>query len=230
MPSAAPQGSMHGVYAICDTKHLASRGVDPIAYSRIMLEVRPAALQLRAKEESAREVLNLLRLLRPMCRHAGVPLVANDRPDLAVLAGCEMVHLGQLDASFDLVQRIAPGLTVGLSTHNLEQLGRALALHPRYVAYGPVFATSTKDNAGPVVGLEGLRAASAMARSARIPLVAIGGITLVRAREVGELADAAAVIADLCPLGATLRDVGERARAFQSALRLASPPPGEASS
>src|SRR6185295_4980622 len=130
--------------AIVDTKLLAARGTDPVAYARALLEVRPAALQLRAKDVGAREILGMLRALGPMCRQLGVPLVANDRADLAALAGCEAVHIGQDDLPYELVHRIAPQLSVGISTHNLEQLERALVSKPRYVAYGPIFETSNK--------------------------------------------------------------------------------------
>ena len=144
---------MKGLYAIVDTTFLDRRGTDPIAYARAVLEARPAALQLRAKELPARAILATLRALGPLCRQAGVPLVANDRADLAVLAGCEAVHIGQEDLPSSLVQRIAPQLTVGISTHSTEQLERALAARPRYVAYGPVFETTSKSNPDPVVGV-----------------------------------------------------------------------------
>ena len=209
---------MKGLYAIVDTKLLAARGTDPIAYARAVLEVRPAAIQLRAKDVSAREILGMLRAMGPMCRQAGVPLVANDRADLAALAGCDCVHIGQEDLPYELVHRIAPQLGVGISTHNAEQLARALTFTPRYVAYGPVFETTTKMNPEPVVGVEGLREASRVARAAGIPLVAIGGITLARVQEVVDYADACAVIGDLYLPGATLADVTERARLFHAAL------------
>ncbi|MBX3228172.1 MAG: thiamine phosphate synthase [Labilithrix sp.] len=209
---------MKGLYAIVDTGLLARRGTDPIAYARAILEARPAALQLRAKDVPARAILSLLRALGPLCRQAGVPLVANDRADLATLAGCDVVHIGQEDLPYDLVHRIAPQLSVGISTHDLAQLERALADKPGYVAFGPVFATMTKVNPDPVVGIDGLRAAAAKTRAAGVPLVAIGGITLANAAEVAPHADAFAVIADLHPEGASLREVTERARAFQAAF------------
>ncbi len=209
---------MKGLYAIVDTKLLAARATDPLAYAKAVLEARPAVLQVRAKDVGAREILALLRALRPMCRQLGVPLVANDRADLAALAGCDCVHIGQEDLPYELVHRIAPQLGVGISTHSLEQLEKALAVRPRYVAYGPVFETATKVNADPVVGLEGLRQASRMTRAAGVPLVAIGGITLSRAHELVDLADACAVIADLYLPGATLGDVTERGRALHAAL------------
>jgi thiamine-phosphate pyrophosphorylase len=209
---------MKGLYAIVDTNLLAARGTDPVAYARAVLEVRPAALQVRAKNVGARDMLAILRALGPMCRQLGVPLVANDRADLAALAGCEAVHIGQDDLPYELVHRIAPQLSVGISTHNPQQLEKAVAFHPRYVAYGPIFETVSKQNPDPVVGLEGLRAASRIARRAGVPLVAIGGITLSRVHELVEFADACAVIGDLYLPGATLADVTQRARAFHAAL------------
>lgn len=209
---------MKGLYAIVDTKLLAARGTDPLAYAKALLEVRPAALQVRAKDVGAREILAILRALGPMCRQLGVPLVANDRADLAALAGCECVHIGQEDLPYELVHRIAPQLAVGISTHNLEQLEKALAFKPRYVAYGPVYETVTKMNADPVVGTDGLRQASRIARAAGVPLVAIGGITLARVHEIVDLADCCAVIADLYLPGATLADVTARARTIHLAM------------
>jgi thiamine-phosphate pyrophosphorylase len=209
---------MKGLYAIVDTTLLSRRRIDTIDYARAVLKARPTALQLRAKDVSAREILAMLRALRPLCRQAGVPLVANDRADLAALAGCEIVHIGQTDVPYDIVHRIAPQLAVGFSTHDEAQLDRALALPLRYVAYGPVFETPSKVNADPVVGIEGLRAAHKKTMAANVPLVAIGGITLARIPMIAMHAEAFAVIGDLFPEGATLADVTERAFAFQTAL------------
>lgn len=212
---------MRGLYAIVDLGTLAARRIDPVAFADAVLRVRPAALQLRAKHAPARESLALLRELAPMCHGAGVPLVANDRPDLALFAGCDMVHVGQTDMPIERVRRIAPRLGVGVSTHTPEQLEAALAARPAYVAYGPVFATTTKADPDPVVGVEGLAAAAARAAEAGVPLVAIGGITRERARSLAGLADAVAVVSDLVPAlsGAdALLEVTARARAFQQLL------------
>jgi thiamine-phosphate pyrophosphorylase len=209
---------MKGLYAIVDTKLLLARKMDPVAYARAVLAVRPAALQVRAKDRPAREILALLRAIGPLCRMARVPLVANDRADLAALGGCQMVHIGQDDLPYELVHRIAPQLGVGISTHTEEQLDRALAARPSYVAFGPVFATANKLNPDPVVGVRALEAAARTARKAGIPLVAIGGITLGVARDLAPFIDACAVIGDLFPEGATLADVTERARLFHLAL------------
>jgi thiamine-phosphate pyrophosphorylase len=219
---------MRGLYAILDLSTLAARGLDPVAFAGAVLRVRPAALQVRAKEVPSREVLALLRELAPMCHTLGVPLVANDRPDLAVMAGCDIVHVGQTDMPIDRVRRIAPGLRVGVSTHTREQLAAALAARPDYVAFGPVFETTTKRNPDPVVGVEGVRMAQAMAAAAGVPLVGIGGITSERARALVGLVDAVAVVSDLVPQVTgidPLREVRARAQALHDRF---SPPPAAA--
>ncbi|MBV9949185.1 MAG: thiamine phosphate synthase [Myxococcales bacterium] len=219
---------MRGLYAIADVGTLDARGLDAVAFARAVLRAKPAALQLRAKDVPPREALALLRAIAPLCHLAGVPLVANDRPDLAILAGCDLVHVGQDDMPIDRVRRIAPGIGVGVSTHTLEQLEAAFAARPSYVAIGPIFETSTKRNADPVVGLAVLRAASVRARAAGVPLVAIGGITRERAVELAGLVDAAAVVSALLPppvapdtypaAADRLREVTARATQMQAAL------------
>jgi thiamine-phosphate pyrophosphorylase len=155
-----------------DITTLAARGVDPIEFAAAVLVARPAALQLRAKGIEAREVLGLLRALGPLCHRANVPLVANDRADLAALAGCDMVHVGQDDIGVDLVRRLAPSLGVGISTHTFAQLETALATKPTYVAFGPVYPTTSKHAPSPVVGVARLRDAYRAAALAGVPLVA----------------------------------------------------------
>ena len=220
---------MRGLYAIVDTQTLRARNIDVVAFSRAVLLARPAALQLRAKNEPPRDLLGLLRTLAALSRDACVPFVANDRPDLAALAACDYAHVGQEDLPIEWIRRIAPGLRVGLSTHTPEQLGRALAARPEYVAYGPVFPTVSKERPDPVVGLAGLREAAVSARRANIPLVAIGGITLGNASDIAPIADAGAVISALLPEGGRhpttrmssselLEGVTARARQLHAAL------------
>jgi thiamine-phosphate pyrophosphorylase len=191
--------------------------VEPLAFAEAVLAAKPAALQLRAKSLGARATLELLRALQARCAALGVPLFANDRPDLALLAGCAGVHVGQDDASVEDARRVAPGLVVGVSTHSMDQVDRALAEGPGYLAFGPIFATHSKPDAEPVVGLSALAEVSRRCRAARVPLVAIGGLSLERAPEVAELADAGAVISALLPAGG-LRDVERTAALLHHAL------------
>lgn len=209
---------MKGLYAIVDTKLLSARKTDPVEFARAVLTAHPAALQVRAKDLEARALLGLLRVIAPLCRQARVPLVVNDRADLAVLGGCDAVHIGQEDLPYPLIHRIAPQLGVGISTHDPEQLARAVDAQPRYVAYGPVFGS---PGSRAPVGIDGLEAAVKIARRVGIPVVATGGIVLADVPRIGAIADACAVIGDLYPPGATMRDVRDRAHAFQVALATA---------
>ena len=208
---------MRGLYAICDVDFLKLRGVEPLAFVEAVLEARPAALQLRAKSLGGRATLALLQAVQARCVPLGVPAFANDRPDLALLAECSGVHLGQSDLSLADARRFAPGLRVGVSTHDLAQVTQALAGRPDYLAFGPIFSTSTKSDAEPVVGLAGLAEAARLCREAGVPLVAIGGISLAQAHAVAEHADAAAVISALLP-GSGLGAVSSAAAQLQSVL------------
>lgn len=191
---------MRGLYAIVDLSRLEAEEIAPIPFVQALLLARPAAVQLRAKDTPPRDALSILRTLAPLCHAISVPLVANDRPDWAILAGCDMVHVGQSDIPIDQVRRLAPGIGVGVSTHTLDQLDVALAARPSYVAYGPVFETRSKANPDPVVGPSGLREAFRRASSVRVPLVAIGGITTARARGLVGIADSVAMIGELLPV------------------------------
>ena len=131
----------------------------------------------------------------------------NDRADLCLAADFDGVHVGQDDLSPESVRKIiGPDRWMGVSAHNPEQLLDADLSSADYLAIGPVFATSSKQNPDPVVGLEGVRRARALTRK---PLVAIGGITRANAASVIEAgADSVAVISDL------LRDPRKSAEEF----------------
>jgi thiamine-phosphate pyrophosphorylase len=189
---------VRGLYPIVDVDVLENAGYDAVAFLQAVLDARPALVQLRAKSLDARATLELLRAFRVHTRRAGVKLFANDRPDLAVLAECDGVHVGQSDLPVREVRRCFPNLALGLSTHTLEQLDEALAARPDYVAFGPVFRTRSKQDAEPVVGLEGLAQAATRVRG-QCPLVAIGGIDASNATLVGRVADLGAVIGALVP-------------------------------
>jgi thiamine-phosphate pyrophosphorylase len=213
---------MRGLYAIVDVATLSRRNLSVLEVACAIAAARPAAMQLRAKDLAPREVLHLLRAIHPVCRELGVPLFANDRPDLAMLAGCEGVHVGQHDLPIRLIKRIAPMLRIGVSTHTLAQFDRALADEPDYVAFGPVFETQSKQHPDDVVGIDALFAV--VARSP-VPVVAIGGVDLDRAREVGRASHLAAAIAALLPEGVSnddLAPITERTRTLHQTLATAS--------
>lgn len=228
---------MRGLYAIVDTDSLARRGLDPVAFAEAVLDARPAAIQLRDKHGGAAQTLSLLRSMKPLAARAGVPLFANDRADLAVLARCDGVHVGQDDLAVPAVRALADragvSLRVGLSTHTRAQLEAALAEPIDYVAIGPIFPTESKERPDAVVGLDTLAALCAVVEQARpgLPVVAIGGISLERARAVGAICPLVALIAALLPEQRgkdALDEVSARARALHAAISLASSPAGEA--
>ena len=167
-------------------------------------------MQYRNKSRNARQMLDHARELK---RRVGgrVKLIMNDRADLCLAADFDGVHVGQDDLSADSVRRIiGPNRWLGVSTHNPEQLAEADKTSADYLAIGPVFATSSKANPDPIVGLEGLRRARELTRK---PLVAIGGITRENARSVIDAgADSVAVISDL------LRDPRKSAEEFLRVL------------
>ncbi len=209
---------MSGLYPIIDVDSLAALKLPVLDYARALLQIRPPLVQLRAKHLSARETLELLRALRPLCPRGTTQLFANDRPDLALLADCDGVHVGQEDLPVAAVREFAPALKIGVSTHSLEQLDAALQARPDYVAFGPVFATESKARPDPVVGVEALAEAARRARAQACGIVAIGGINATNAAKLAGQPVLAAVIAALLPPDGDLDAVPELARSLQAAL------------
>jgi thiamine-phosphate pyrophosphorylase len=213
------------LYAICDLDFLAKRSLDPVRYAQALMAAQPAALQIRAKRAPVSVALQLLRELRPSCMKQRTLLFANDRADVAVLAECDGVHVGQTDLPLADVRRFDAALGVGISTHSLAQLQVALSQRPSYVAFGPVFATESKENPDAVQGVQRLFEAATLARAAQIPLVAIGGIRAHHCPELAARVDAVAIISGLCPApdevvgeAQTWSAITRRAAAIQAAF------------
>jgi thiamine-phosphate pyrophosphorylase len=139
--------------------------------------------------------------------------VVNDRADVALAAGASGVHVGQEDLRAEAARTvIGAEKLLGVSAHTLEQFERAAASSADYIAVGPVYATSTKANPDPVVGIELIRRVRLLTDK---PIVAIGGITLERASEVIEAgADSVAVVSDIL----LAPDPGQRARNYMDLL------------
>ncbi len=193
---------MRGLYPIVDAEQCARRGLDVVDVAKALLPSYPPLLQLRAKAMLPRDTLHMLDRLAAAMDGAATSLVVNDRPDLALMAGCGYVHVGQGDLPVHEVRRCYPRLAVGVSTHDSQQLSAALSAQPDYVAFGPVFSTRSKLDAEATVGLDGLAMAGAACRAAAVPLVAIGGIdetsVAVVARHADLVAVIGAVVADSC--------------------------------
>jgi thiamine-phosphate pyrophosphorylase len=184
------------LYAIADRTTLDARGIAVAAFARNLRDAGVRLLQYRDKHGSPQQILAAAAQVSTAFAETDALLVMNDRADLAALAGWRAVHVGHLDMPPEPVRSVLGGTgLVGLSTHKEDQVFAADAGEADYIAFGPVFATSSKPDAEPVVGLEGLRRARALTRK---PLVAIGGITRANARAVLEAgADSVAVIGGL---------------------------------
>jgi len=215
---------MRGLYAIADLSTLDARGLDPVAFCHAAIEGGAAILQLRAKHDDAARVLRVLLALRPLALERGVPLFANDRPDLAILARCDGVHVGQTDLAPADVRALAAtagvGLLVGLSTHDEAQAERAASEPVDYVAVGPVRGTQTKENPDPVLGVARARSIAQLIKARRdVPVVAIGGIDAATAAELRGAVDAVAVVGALVPApGEPVTSAAARGRAIMEAF------------
>ena len=167
-------------------------------------------IQLREKQRGAREFFPEAEAALSAARALGVRLIINDRVDVALALGADGVHLGQDDMPPEAARRIlGERAVIGFSTHNLQQALAASSLPVDYLALGPIFPTSSKENPDPTVGLEGLR----RVREAvpHLPLVAIGGITPENAQAAldagaDSLAVISALLADSAQIEARTKD------------------------
>ncbi|HLK92589.1 MAG TPA: thiamine phosphate synthase [Polyangia bacterium] len=197
---------MRGFYAILDAP--ASWLDDPEALerrARQLLAAQPCCLQLRAKGSSAGALAAAARSLVRLCRGGGVPFCVNDRLDVALSVGADVVHLGQDDLPLAEALRVRaafgrPDLLIGFSTHDRAQAVAAAAGGADYIGFGPVFTTGSKTNPDPVVGLDQL---ADVCRTVSVPVVAIGGIAL---EAVGSVAAAGASAAALIAAISTASD------------------------
>jgi len=152
-------------------------------------------IQYRNKSADARTMLTQAKKLKVRIG-SRTKLIMNDRADLCLAAEFDGVHVGQNDLSPESARRIVgPGRLLGVSTHNPEQVAEADRTSADYIAIGPVFATSSKANPDPIVGLAGVRRARELTAK---PLVGIGGINRQNCLSVIDAgADSIAVISDL---------------------------------
>jgi thiamine-phosphate pyrophosphorylase len=173
--------------------------VDSAAWVQRLVSVGVRLIQLRVKERPDTEIRAEIRAAKEVCARAksGAQLIVNDYWQLALAEGCDFVHLGQGDLdTADVAEIRKAGVRLGISTHSPEELERALALKPDYVALGPIYPTVLKVMPWGPQGLE--RITEWKRRVGDIPLVAIGGLTVERLPGVFKAgADSAAVVNDI---------------------------------
>ena len=198
--------SLPRLYAIVDAQVLAQRGLALAVFAEELRAAGVSLVQYRDKKGSPREVLQGSAILRQAFAGTACRLILNDRSDLAVLARFDGVHVGHLDLSPEDARRVVGASRwVGVSTHCDSQVQAADRTSADYIAIGPVFATGTKLDTEPVIGLEGVRRARALTNK---PLVAIGGINRANARSVVDAgADSVALISGLLPTGESVEKV-----------------------
>jgi thiamine-phosphate pyrophosphorylase len=169
--------------------------ITAVPAAEAILDAGARILQYRRKSFFSREAFEEASRIAELCRSAGALFVVNDRADIAMLLNAGL-HLGQDDLSPSDARKLLPGPSIiGFSTHNEQQLRAGDSEPVDYLAIGPIFATGSKQNPDPVVGLDRLRILRTLTTK---PLVAIGGITRDLAPQVFEAgADSVAIIGDL---------------------------------
>lgn len=187
--------ALRGLYLVTDRQLCGDRGVVAVVGAALRGGVR--VVQLREKGLSTRDFVAEAREVHALTAKAGVPLIINDRVDVALAVGAEGVHIGQSDMLCADVRRIlGPAAIIGLSVETPVQLVAAESTTADYFGISPVFITPTKADLLQGWGLGGLRQAR---RLTRRPLVAIGGIHLANAAQVHQAgADALAVVSAIC--------------------------------
>ena len=182
-----------------------------LAVTEAALQGGISMLQLRAPTWKKGPLLALAEALLAHTRAAGVPLLINDHVDVALASGADGVHLGQADLPLAAARRLlGPQAIIGLSISQAGHLAGADAALADYYGIGPVYPTTTKPDADPVLGLDALHA---LAQQGGKPCVAIGGITLANAASVmASSVDGIAVVSAIC--------AADDPRAAAAALRL----------
>mgnify|MGYP000868852216 CR=1 FL=1 len=194
------------LYAITDRRLAGGRSSAEVMEKAIRGGV--TLVQLREKEAGGREMVAEAQTLLAVTRRYGVPLIVNDRLDVALAVDAEGVHLGQEDIPCRLARQIlGPEKIIGVSASSVEEARQAEADGADYLGVGAVFPTGTKADAGEAIGLEPLKAIKA---AVKIPVVAIGGINAANAAAVAAtgvdgLAVVSAVVAAPDPQDAARR-------------------------
>ena len=186
---------MKGIYLVTDEKASLGRPVLSIVSKAVKAGI--SCVQLREKnkgtDEFLKEAIALKKLLEPL----GLPLIINDRVDIALAAGADGVHIGQSDMPYEAARKLmGDGAIIGLSVETWADVERAEALDVDYLGVSPVFSTPTKTDTKIPWGIDGLKKIRAFSRH---PLVAIGGLGETHIRQVVDAgAGAVAVVSDIC--------------------------------
>ena len=189
-----------GLYLVTDKDLCMGRPVLDVVRSAVRGGVQ--AVQIREKSGHTRDFLELAKLLVREIQSQGVPVIINDRVDIALASGAAGVHVGQSDMPIlDARNLLGERALLGLTIPNMDILKESLSLPVQYVAVGPVFPTTTKANAAPAWGIEGMKTARAYLDSVNcsLPLMTIGGINAGNAKSIIDAGiDSLAVVSAIC--------------------------------
>lgn len=154
-------------------------------------------IQYRQKSGSTREMIRIAAQMKQVCSDHDVSLIVNDRVDVALAAKADGVHLGQDDFPIPLARELlGQEMIIGASASNMKEVEKCLHDGADYVGFGPVFPTTSKDDAGSVKGLASL---TQVAKAVPIPIIAIGGISLDNVSEILQTGiHGIAVISSVC--------------------------------
>ncbi len=203
------------LYAIIDREYLGDRPITTVAEQ--LLEGGAGVIQLRNKTSDIKQFFIDAVELSQLTKHYGVPLIINDRADVAIAAGADGVHIGQEDIPLSALKRILnEDKLIGVSVHNVEEFKRVAAEKPDYFGVGTIYKTSTKSH----LAATGLDVLKTVRRMTQCPLVAIGGITTENLASVFKSgADGIAVISALL----SAKNVKSRTRDFQAKINKIGP-------
>ena len=166
------------VYLITDLKRIGKDRFLSAVEEALQGGVR--ALQIREKDLNPNDLLALALEVKPLVQRYHAKLFINDRADIAVMAGADGVHLTETSIQAREVKNSFPDLIVGVSTHSIEGARRAETQGADFITFSPIYETPSKANYGPPQGLDLLRQAT---QTVRLPVLALGGITLHRVPE-----------------------------------------------
>ena len=171
-------------------------------------------IQFRQKVGATREMIEIVRQLKQLCKDSGVTLIVNDRLDVAIAADAHGVHLGQDDFPIPLARKLlGEGRIIGGSAATLEEAQKCLAEGADYIGFGPVYPTTSKADADPVTGIKLLKQA---VEAIPLPIIAIGGISVENTPEIMRAgARGIAVISAVC----CQEDPEQATRALRQALQ-----------
>ena len=203
----------YSLYLVTDRSLSCGRRTEDVVREAVAGGV--TVVQLREKHCSTREFIEEARALHPLLRQLGIPLIINDRLDVALAIGAEGLHLGQSDMQIADARRLAPSLIIGVSAECFDDALQAERDGADYIGISPVFATPTKTDTAEPFGIEGIRT---IRTHVNIPLVGIGGINQTNAAEIIRAgADGIAVVSAIVSANSPQNAAAELRALVQSA-------------